>query len=82
MPAFRIIDVDGIWVMNPHAFMFVDPETQVRYEPAGVAKVSCKPGSWLALQMAAKVIVEAPDPMGSVEKPAAKPQGRAVSKPA
>lgn len=59
--------------MNPHQFSFVDPETKVSYVPAHTMKVVCPKGSWLAGQMAAGVIVTAPDPAGVLPKAAAPP---------
>ena len=69
MSIFRVIDKGGKWVVNPHTFAFADPETGNRFSPAESVKVCVPEGSWLALQMGAKVIVLAEDP---TEVPAAK----------
>ena len=69
MSTFRVIDKGGKWVVNPHAFAFADPETGNRYAPAELVKVNVPEGSWLALQVEAKVIVFSEDP---TEVPAAK----------
>ena len=59
---FTVIDPAGQWVVNPHQFAFVDPGTQVRFDPAKPVKVKVTKGSWLAGQMDARVIVLAEDP--------------------
>lgn len=75
MTAFRIIEAEGKWVTNPHAFAFADPETGVRYEPGAVLKVGCPEGSWLAGQIASKVLALAPDPTAPPPSPAKAPTG-------
>ena len=39
MGNIQIIDADGSWVTNPHAFAFVDPETGTRFSPGTLTKV-------------------------------------------
>lgn len=73
MTTFTIIDVEGRWVVNPHAFPFVDSETKLRYEPGHPMKVACPKDSWLAGQMASGVIKPAPDPTKTPPKGAATP---------
>ena len=73
MATFTIIDAEGRWVVNPHAFPFVDSETKLRYEPGHPMKVACGKDSWLAGQMAAGVIKAAPDPTKVPSKGAAPP---------
>lgn len=73
MGTFTVIDAKGKWVVNPHAFPFVDPSTKVRFEPGHPMKVACDEGSWLAGQMEAGVLKAAPDPVEAPPKAVAPP---------
>lgn len=63
MGEIKIVDTDGLWVGNPHGFAFVDPETGTRFSPGVSTKVTYGPKSWIAVQIAAGTLSEAPDPM-------------------
>ena len=63
MNGIQIIDVEGQWVNNPHAFAFVDPETGVRFSPGVLTKISYADGSWIETQIYAGTLAEGEDPL-------------------
>lgn len=65
----KIVDQDGEWVTNPHFYPFHDPETKVVYAPGWAVKVKCPEGSWLAGQMAERVIIKVSDPLQQAAAP-------------
>lgn len=75
MGNIQIIDADGSWVTNPHAFAFVDPETGTRFSPGTLTKVKYGDGSWIENQIYAGTLAEGEDPLKSAatEKPAKAP---------
>lgn len=69
MGEIKIIDLEGRWVVNPHAFPFVDPETGVRFTPQVRTKVAYGKDSWVAGQIAEGVLALAADPMKPEKEP-------------
>ena len=63
MGNIQIIDVDGEWVSNPHAFTFVDPETGTRFSPGTLTKIKYGDKSWIETQVYAGTLAEGEDPM-------------------
>lgn len=75
MGTFTIIDAEGKWVVNPHAFRFVDPETRNAFLPGHPMKVNALDKSWVAGQIDAGVLVVTRDPTKAPPKAAAPPPG-------
>lgn len=69
MSEIKVVDLEGRWVVNPHAYPFPDPETGVRFEPKVPTKVKVDKGSWVAGQIEAKALIFAPDPMKPEKEP-------------
>lgn len=59
----KIIDADGEWFCNKGSYSFIDPETNVLYEPALTVKV--KSTAWLKMQEAC--IQKVADPLAAPE---------------
>lgn len=69
MREIKVVDLDGLWVVNPHAYPFVDPETGVRFEPGIPTKVAYASKSWIAGQVGAGTLAKAADPMKPEKDP-------------
>ncbi len=59
----KMVDQDGVWVRNPNAFPFVDPETGTRFEPGGaVVCIKAPKGSWIESQILAGTLAMVDNP--------------------
>lgn len=66
---FTVIDLDGEWVKNPHAYPFFDPSTGLRFDPAMSYKVRLS--DWVKGQIAAGVLAVSEDMEKAAEAQAA-----------
>lgn len=69
MSEIKVVDLDGQWVVNPHRFQFVDPETGTRFSPGVPTKISYGKDSWIAGQIKAEVLSKTDDPMKPGKEP-------------
>ena len=56
---YKVIDLEGEWILNPHGFSFTDPTTGVRFDSGFVYRVALN--DWILGQMAAGVLVSTED---------------------
>jgi hypothetical protein len=73
MTTLNVIDRDGVWVTNPHAFRFVDPETRVTFAPGVLNKVLAEKGSWVETQIDAGTLALAEPPLDEAQPPPPEP---------